>query len=804
MEEYSLWALSSIWSPAAGLTGQTPRSPLFPQSSNEVTLVPASPNPTVAPLAASGGHESMFNRECPESECRMEVVETIPSSSAKTRVEAQVEDTATASSPAESWNSSEESWVGHLLNEIDNTDSNRIVTPVPSEVITTEWSQETMLEQIDCLIEKAKEHKAQAPSFHTFQVPTEEQEPEDSLECTGGQDCRVESHKKTGIFCRQHYHPERRYHYQLLHILVTLIFFTKSTPGTMGCFQCLLCPNSRRLFTYKEACQHARLEHGDKFGYPTTRREISSQVKQLVNWRRESSTAPIVNICAVCTVVSSGFLSSVVHSVIHGSADEQVRVCTYTFCLAPLYEETVHAHNRGAHMKSCCSIIFRSVSEYLAHIFSTHLHAHMSLLDNVHTWYELTRKPKGCLTWPPFTPILVFVDDNLCNRNWPVITSEDFKKLMNSPGFICGLLKGTFKPDTSLLEMAQLVTSNRRGTSHLRSLARDCLAKFNMLEYFCELWSGCFWITVDVPVKEIGPRIADSNARCNDCRDSMDHSTSRDRCVETRTLVYRSTLSSQEVLWQTELCTYAAFWLCSDNLALGRLPESSFNILNIAARSRNAKIYSHYLSGNLVLPKTTAQQKFFNFSEYVKSTIAALPKNCHSPVFLEFLDDKTAFATATQIYNAVSAHVSLVLHVRNMHNIPIVTVGPVPQYTWDMSEKERENEETRVIFLTNCLVAMCGRTNLMLLPLMGLMFSFRRNDINPPQWNKLSHWADEALYNPEGPNSPTREFSRRLGILVDQTIKSVARSCKVPPFDTQFLSSINGDKAYWHHKLDFV
>ena len=121
-----------------------------------------------------------------------------------------------------------------------------------------------------------------------------------------------------------------------------------------------------------------------------------------------------------------------------------------------------------------------------------------------------------------------------------------------------------------------------------------------------------------------------------------------------------------------------------------------------------------------------------------------------------------------------------------------------------MSEKERENEETRVIFLTNCLVAMCGRTNLMLLPLMGLMFSFRRNDINPPQWNKLSHWADEALYNPEGPNSPTREFSRRLGILVDQTIKSVARSCKVPPFDTQFLSSINGDKAYWHHKLDFV
>ena len=109
------------------------------------------------------------------------------------------------------------------------------------------------------------------------------------------------------------------------------------------------------------------------------------------------------------------------------------------------------------------------------------------------------------------------------------------------------------------------------------------------------------------------------------------------------------------------------------------------------------------------MPRTGYYHQNFNFSEFAKTVIASLPRFAHTMIFVEFIDDKLALTAAESIYNAVSVHIRLVLDLREAYHVPIITVGPVPQYTWDMTYEQREEEETRCVYLTNCLIAMAGR-----------------------------------------------------------------------------------------------
>jgi len=99
---------------------------------------------------------------------------------------------------------------------------------------------------------------------------------------------------------------------------------------------------------------------------------------------------------------------------------------------------------------------------------------------------------------------------------------------------------------------------------------------------------------------------------------------------------------------------------------------------------------------------------------------------------------------------------------------------------------------------------MSSRLNLMFLPLVGTIMSFRRKDIYPPQWCTYTHWVDEPLFNPEGPTSPTREFSIRLGTMVDKAIEAIAYSNKRFPFKSQYEKNMRGSSHSYYHAMEYI
>jgi len=702
--------------------------------------------------------------------------------------------------------SSEEDWLEHIL---QNASELHIpvhsVSPVPVHPTPTEWTKDNVLEQVNTMLDKEQESQLGLTTL-TFETNMEldKSDPVDNTLCTGDTSCLNPVHMKEGIFCPQHYHSEQPHLWQIIHTLVMILCYVTTKAGKVCQLECIICADARN-YTYLDAYTHVWTVHGHFFGNHFTRKGIDRRIRELILWRKNICPVDIMNICRVCGVATSKFIDSVIHATLHVRADQITRNCLHLFCLCPLYDSTLEVHNRMSHYKTCCKNEYRNLSELLNHLFSSHLYEHMFFLQDLKQWYTVTKNMNACLYWIATTPIMLFVDDYYCNTEWPELNSLALKNLMNSAEFRGTLLEKMFKQDLGLRHFVDKIILRKDSFLLLTTaIARDALALYSLQRVLQDLWEKVRWVNTEVPILESGPKRSCSLHRCVTCKDSADHSRTRDRCIDTRTLLEKGSPNAHELIWQSETANYAAYWVCTGNLCFIKKPKTRYSILNLSVRTKMARIENYYTNGKKSIISKNGNERIYNFNDYLNSVFAALPENCHSPVFIEFLDNKKSLNTEESIYFGVSAYLNSIWNLREQYCIPICILGPIPQYTWDMSPVERELEETRCVYLTNTIFTMSSRLNLMFLPLLGTIMSFRRKDIYPPQWCTYTHWVDEPLFNPEGPSNPTREFSIRLGTMVDKVIETIAYSNKRLPYKSQYERNMAGPSRFWYHSMEYM
>ena len=114
----------------------------------------------------------------------------------------------------------------------------------------------------------------------------------------------------------------------------------------------------------------------------------------------------------------------------------------------------------------------------------------------------------------------------------------------------------------------------------------------------------------------------------------------------------------------------------------------------------------------------------------------------------------------------------------------------------NMSLMEYVNNKQIAVLATVYMTALCRKTNVPVVPLVGLVSSV----VDPPaltSWSRLHENREECLWNGDG--TPTRELLKRIGRVVDDILVIHAKGIRKSGRYHQYITNVTNQQTKRHH-----
>ena len=658
--------------------------------------------------------------------------------------------------------------------------------PLASEYIEQEEQMEVDINYGEQKLkqEKVKEEKKDTKNFLG----------ENMVTCTGCPNCPDPSHQSAGIFTNSHQHQYSSYLPHIIHLMVMLYCIVIDAEDTL--MSCLLCSNAVAMH-FDRMYAHVKHVHGHTFGNPQTKEEIVNRIRELKAKRYESNHV-VALLCGVCRVHCKTQFDLLVHITSHTSIAEQCHYCP--LCLIPLLHLTLNEHFAQAHNVNCCGEAFVSLKQFLTHLTNHHASFFRSNLSYpvLKNFYLATVQCRPRLLWEKSTQIMFFPE--VPNYGMPAMYSEAFEKFISgltpSARTVAELLADTSEYEREVRE--QVEGRWTKLTSHYIWLTSTVIqtgiaalyrTAFARLSYVID---GVFEHEVQL-FPDPGPI-----ARCRKCKDAVSHSGTPDLCIM-RNLVLPQILEMRlGVVNRYCMSDFGAVWVGAYGQCYDHAPITTVSILNLSDTKRVIRYPTHYVHGNKCVVKVdeTVITRFHDYFVYLEEVLSLLPRHTFSPVFVEFFLLKDVSMSNENIRRMCETYLSYVDKLRVKYFLNLIVLCPIGHFMPNMSPMEYVNNKQIAVLATVYMTALCRKTNVPVVPLVGLVSSV----VDPPaltSWSRLHENREECLWNGDG--TPTRELLKRIGRVVDDILVIHAKGIRKSGRYHQYITNVTNQQTKRHH-----
>jgi hypothetical protein len=540
--------------------------------------------------------------------------------------------------------------------------------------------------------------------------------------------------------------------------------------------------------SHLEALLHIKKLHGDRFLHPNNFEEAIEVFREVKKWRRNNyPTHKVYTICRVCHVVTGSQYQAIVHSCTHKHLNSQPFHCMVDSCHEPLKDQTFSDHFKEEHLGYCHKLQYRTLREYMTHRFSKHFYETVSTIpqDLLQVYYTMTREYHPQLHWAPSCPIMLFPVHE--NRNLPDVYTQEMMLFLRSAYTMINPFKHHLQPNNYAIELKRHIDSLQTPKYVLNSIWRDIMVQRDMNAMLYIMWARLLFLpqdTMETPVATKNPTIL-----CPTCNDTQHH-TDPENCIPTSHTGSFVTRCFEKIK-RLDFSKIAGVWIGETGTATEYLPHSEYNLLNLTNKFELLRQATGYLNGNRIVAKDKGYTilKFSDYTDYLQEVAAFLPQNWHSPLIVTFVYEDEQVAHFEAAVNTVMAFISQLDTIRKRFHVSFAVLGPLPKYHPGMKAKEYQAEARKVQILSNLLSMVAVKANILVIPLHGVV-SAAYDSVAGCYGisDQFSKYSKEPLYNSTG--TPTREYRKRVGHIIDRLIESYVRNNKEAPYAGVFLRNI--------------
>jgi len=581
-------------------------------------------------------------------------------------------------------------------------------------------------------------------------------------QCNGNYNCDDRKHIKMGLFAHGRF---KKYENAILVSMLHISTLTVSDADGLARFTCLLCSEASN-YNALDMKRHMRNEHGHLLGRPVATSGVVRGLRNQLGHRQNLTNHPVKRYCDICLIVLNSPLESYIHyAAQHISADESIEICTE--CLYPYFDQFPSRHFAMKHNRFCpvqdCTKIIPSIKFYIDHLYHEHFEDNFPQLNNLESFYNLTKTASGKISWTPHVKAMLFSDPHITNHLIPKIHSTRFYNQVE----LLGDCKKFLYCNIGIEE----VKSSWEGLPLQKAVHRDFKVISALVEYLENAWNNPK-ISFCIYSQEINQQ---SSISCKYCLSPNDHSTTTEWCtkeIKSYQTVPHDIRIAKEILTNTDFSKTAFIWIADATNVLRRGPlKSNFEYLNLSYKAAWPCPPILYKNGKpLGMAGGKANSQFFNLATYINDLCMRLPKGFPGAVFIEYVDDGV-WDNLEKVVDRVIAFVAFVAELRNRYRHHLVIIGPCPRRYEGQSQAEFENKRKCCHRITNLLTLVASSTYIPCLPIIGTIFGLEKSS-NAYVYNSDSNTQELDLLHYSG--TASRELIHRLSNLVDHYLSCLS------------------------------
>ena len=610
--------------------------------------------------------------------------------------------------------------------------------------------------------------------------------------CSRTPTCRVQSHKRMGIFAPGHggsFAVELRY--ALLYALTMVI--TSVSAGIRFCLPCRslgkVCSGSLSFML-----RHTRDEHGDRL-------KSSPYLSQLiVNIHALRGLNPGMRPgcpLRVCTVLCFTPVELFLHFIIEHQEYSTAQLVVCPFCWTPLLGKSVEAHarERGTlHNRGCCQQRFPTLQKWLCHELNYHTYQFCkalppslreNLLAEIYSNSAVTAWAKSC-------PLLLQQNCASINLEMPELWDEMYLTVQQLPTAL-SIVENVFDrghdPSLSLRILDRCMgLSDEQKALITSDLSREYFYKKlrNLIDNQT-LHRGLGWVK-EISGLSLEAQLKARNTRswCYTCQDSQSHENDPSSCFDR--LKAESLASKLLPLELKGLLPIKDGLLVARGQSLfGFGPTGRSQWLNLSSMAEHDTYGRVYTSAGIRIysDDCSLTENYQNYFEHIKRVLELTNPPPTTPVVVEYFSKLITSPylniSTDSIYLEVSAYFC---QLKKMGSYQFWVLLPLPEWNPGFTQAEYLSK-LRLARDAGAIAAMVGtKIRISCVPTIGILEGQPLLNNNT---NVANTWLNAACADPPIPIVPTRNvtgtpsrvFMARFSTLLDTIAEAHQHTAKI-------------------------
>jgi hypothetical protein len=434
-----------------------------------------------------------------------------------------------------------------------------------------------------------------------------------------------------------------------------------------------------------------------------------------------------------------------------------------------------------------------TIRDYMSHLLLRHHRStsHGLTQKSLEEYFSLTKQNSPGLLWHSQCPILLLLD--LENPDLPGIYTTDFWNLVKNVHKIINPYHCHLRPGNLAEGLRKKILESWVADHHLICVWRDTTILELINSFLCRFWTHLTFLCQDIHTKEVGPLHSniDDEIQCTDCQDGIRH-FDPENCVPAhlgRPFINRDFDGFRSFNFQL----IAGIWIGLRGDFSEHLPHSvRYKLLNLTNEQEHQRLSTGYVGGRPVVLRDRGQSiiRFDSYFDWVAEVCSQLPQTFHSPIFLQVPYDDWMVDSIDEAFKTVCAFMAQVDSLRKKYLTSFVIICPGPGVDSLSRGRIYREEKIKVQTLGNLISLVAQKSLIPCVPVSGFLHAATEYTTGTYSVTDcFDSFLDEPLYNPSA-GTPTREYRKRMGRLVDEICDFYVNVNVQRPFSSIFLRNI--------------